>query len=387
VAGILIHEWLAPTGGSENVFEVLSGLYPDAERFCLWNDSDGRFAGVHETWLARTPLRGSKLAALPLMPLAWRMLPSRDADWLLCSSHLFAHHARFAGPARDATKLVYAYTPARYIWVPELDGRGGSPLVRAAGAAFKGLDRARAQEAKAIAGDSRFVVDRIAKAWGREATCIYPPVDVAGLLTEPDNPLLPVIPAEAGISPHSFLSASDAAVLDSLPADYLLGFSRFIPYKRLEVVIEAGVAADAPVVLAGEGPDGPRLRALAAEHPGRVTFVDRPSFPLLRELYRRARVLVFVAVEDFGIVPVEAMAMGTPVVANSIGGGSETVVDGVTGAHVRDWSAVGLREAVERASAASRDACRARALEFDIPVFQKNMRDWVARNVGEVAPA
>jgi glycosyltransferase involved in cell wall biosynthesis len=362
VAGILIHEWLAHTGGSENVFEVLGQVFPDAERFCLWNESDGRFTGVQETLLARTPLRHSRMLAVPFMPLAWRWLPRRDADWILCSTHLFSHHARFAGPARDVPKLVYAYTPARYIWVPELDGRGESPAARAVAAALKPVDRRRAGEATAIAGDSQFVVDRIAATWEREATVIYPPVDVARFLSDPQE-----------------LTPEEAELLGSLPSDYLLGMSRFIPYKRLDLVIEAGVAADAPVVLAGEGPDEPRLRELAAAHPGRVTFVKRPSFALLRELYRNARAFVFAPIEDFGIVPVEAMAMGTPVVANGVGGASETVVDGVTGAHVHDWSRTDLREAVERASTATAEACRARALEFDTPVFVERMRSWVGQ--------
>ena len=107
MSGVLVHEWLAPRGGSENVFEALSRVFPDAARYCLWNESEGRFVVDGETWLARTPLRGRKAAAVGLMPLAWRTLPSVDADWILTSSHLFAHHARFGGSGRGAPKLVY----------------------------------------------------------------------------------------------------------------------------------------------------------------------------------------------------------------------------------------------------------------------------------------
>ena len=170
MSGILVHEWLARFGGSENVFEVLSETFPDAERFCLWNDSDGRFTGVNETILARTPLRRSKAAALPFMPAVWRHLPRRDADWVLCSSHLFAHHARFGGPARDAVKLVYAHTPARYIWTPELDGRGDRLLARAVAAPLKPLDRRRAAEPVSIVANSAFVAQRIADTWERVCT-------------------------------------------------------------------------------------------------------------------------------------------------------------------------------------------------------------------------
>src|SRR5690606_39996979 len=88
---------------------------------------------------------------LGLMPLAWRQLPAIDADWVLASSHLFAHHARFAGPARDAPKLVYAHTPARYIWNPELDARGDSVPAKPVAASLEPLDRRRAPEPVASA--------------------------------------------------------------------------------------------------------------------------------------------------------------------------------------------------------------------------------------------
>lgn len=371
MTGILVHEWLARHGGSENVFEVLSNTFPDAERFCLWNESHGRFQGVHETVLARTPLRRSKAAALPFMPVVWRHLPKRDAEWVLCSSHLFAHHARFAGPAREAPKLVYAHTPARYIWAPDLDGRGRGPVARAVSTKLKPLDRRRAAEPVAIAANSAFIAQRIADSWEREATVIHPPVDVAAFaVAQPE------------------LTPAELATLAALPADFLLGVSRFVPYKRLDHVIEAGAAAGLPVVLAGGGPDEERLRTLAADRGGRVAFVRDPSRELVAELCRRSSALVFPAIEDFGILPVEAMATGTPVVASARGGTAETVVDGVTGALVHEWTRGELRRAVERAVGAEPEACVTRAWDFDTSVFVDRITSWVATQTGtDVAPA
>src|SRR5690606_30065645 len=129
------------------------------------------------------------------------------------------------------------------------------------------------------------------------------------------------------------------ARLAALPDGFILGFSRFVPYKRLEAAIDAGRAADLPVVLAGGGDGEAALRAYAAEHhPGKVSFVLNPSDELLSAVLRRAAALVFAPIEDFGIIPVEAMAAGTPVLANAIGGAVESVIDGETGAHVHDWS-------------------------------------------------
>jgi glycosyltransferase involved in cell wall biosynthesis len=364
MSGILVHEWLARTGGSENVFEVLGKTFPDAERFALWNDSKGRFTDVRETWLARTPLRKSKSLALPFMPLAWRQLPSAEAVWILTSSHLFAHHARFRGPAGDAPKLVYAHTPARYIWVPELDGRGGALPARMLASVLKPMDRRRAQEPVAIAANSAFVAQRIRDTWERDAEVIYPPVAVQEFLHDPE------------------LSRRDQLVLEGLPQGFLFAVSRWVPYKRLDAAIAAGQASGRAVVLAGEGPDESRLRAIATASRVDVRFVQHPSFALLRALYRRAAALIFAPIEDFGIVPVEAMASGTPVLANRIGGAAESVVDGVTGAHVHDWESPSeLASAVDRAVSAEPDACVARAADFDAGVFRRSIREFVRSHV------
>lgn len=365
--GILVHEWLEPRGGSENVFEELSRIFPNAPRFALWNDSGGRFTGVRETFLARTPLRRKKALALPVMPIAWRTLPSAEADWVLVSSHLFAHHAKFRGPAADAPKYVYAHTPARYIWVPELDGRGGSIPARLVSSALKPLDRKRAREPEAIAANSKFVADRISATWGREAQVIYPPVDVNVF------------------AQRSELCGDDQRVMDAIPDQFLFGVSRFVPYKQLDQVIRAGVAAKLPVVLAGSGPDEARLRAMADQlHPGQVSFVLAPSFNLLRSLYRAATAVVFAPIEDFGIIPVEAMASGTPVIANAVGGAAESVLDGVTGAHVKDW--MDYREvatAVDRATRANQQDLATRAADFAPEIFGNAIRAFVSSKQGQ----
>jgi glycosyltransferase involved in cell wall biosynthesis len=361
--GVLVQEWLSKRGGSENVLVELARMYPDAQIAALWDDAPERFAPgrVTETWMAKTPLRRKKALALPFMPTTWRHLGSSNAEWVLCSSHLFAHHARFAGAARDAPKFVYAHTPARYIWTPELDLRGDSRLIRAASTPLKHLDYQRAQEAHSIAANSAFVAKRIENVWDRESRVIYPPVSVA---------------AHAD-GANSELTAQEEDTLSRIPDSFVLGASRFVPYKRLEVAIEAGVAAGLPVVIAGDGPDEARLRSIADQHPGVVTFVGRPSTAMLGELYKRALVFVFAAVEDFGIMPVEAMAAGTPVIANSLGGASESVQHGVTGALLDSFDANSLREAVAIASQVSAVACVARAWEFDVSVFNERVRAWV----------
>jgi glycosyltransferase involved in cell wall biosynthesis len=360
--GVIAHEWLEAVGGAERVVDAFADTFVDAPILTAWNDAPGRYAPgrVREGWLARTPLRRRKAMAVPFLLEYWRQLPAVEAEWVLCSSYLFAHHARLPGPSRDAPKFVYAHSPARYIWEPDLDTRGDSPMARTASIPLRPLDRRRAQEAYKIAAVSAFIAERIARCWGRESTVIHPPVDVATFKAEDGE-----------------LTGDEERVLDSLPDEFVLGASRFVPYKRLDLAIRAGAAADLPVVLAGDGPEREHLHALADDDPGRVTFVQRPSGPLLRALYRRALVFMFAPVEDFGIMPVEAMATGTPVVANAVGGASETVIDGRTGALFRSTDATELRRAVEAAAATDPDAARDRADEFDGAAFGTRIRDWM----------
>ncbi|WP_307785492.1 glycosyltransferase [Microbacterium hibisci] len=220
----------------------------------------------------------------------------------------------------------------------------------------------------AIAANSKFVADRIARTWERDSAVLYPPVDVGYFATAQRR-----------------LPADEDAILDTLPRHFLFGVSRLVPYKRLDLVIEAGLAADLPVVIAGEGPDEARLKAMAANRNAHVIFVGKTSKALLAELYRRALAVVFAPIEDFGIIPVEAMAAGTPVIANAIGGASESVLDGTTGAVVADWSPQSLREAVARADASSPKSCVARAEEFSTARFVESVRAWAYTSLGATA--
>ena len=366
MTGQIVHEWIERHGGSENVLEQIAREFPEARIQCLWNNSGERFdtERVDETWLARTPLRNSKSLALPFMPFTWRTLRDSNAEWVLCSSHLFAHHARFRGEAKHARKYVYVHSPARYIWAPDMDARGANPLIRAAALPLKALDRFRAREATAIASNSNFVRERVARTWRRDSTVIYPPVDVAQYTDSIHD---------------SDLTEQELELLSSLPDSFILGASRFIPYKRLDLVIRMGQVNKVPVVLAGDGPSLVELQALAAQSPGLVTFVGRPSFPLLRALYERALAYVFPAVEDFGIMPVEAMATGTPVVAPMMGGAAESVLEGRTGTLLEKFDDATMRGAINRVSALHASDCIERAWEFDTSVFRRRIREWVER--------
>ncbi|SDT34049.1 glycosyltransferase [Microterricola viridarii] len=367
MAGLIAHEWIEAHGGSENVLEAIASLYPDADIVTPWNNAPHRFPDrdVHELWLAKSPLRGKKAHSVPFLTMAWRSAVPKhlDYDWVISSSHLFSHHVLPRGRSEGVPKLVYAHTPARYIWTPELDERGNSLPARLLSPALRRIDRHRAAEATAIAGNSAYVADRIRDAWGVEATVIHPPVEVAKL--------------QSVLEWAALTTPEEQGMLAGLPREFVLGASRFIPYKRLDLVIAAGSKAGLPVVLAGGGPENARLRALAAEAAVPVHFVDSPSSALLYALYQAATVYVFPPVEDFGIMPIEAIAVGTPVVGSWIGGSAETITEGVSGVHFEAPDADSLARAIAAAAALDTEACRAESAKFSREAFNARFTSWV----------
>jgi glycosyltransferase involved in cell wall biosynthesis len=365
MAGVLVHEWIAQDGGSENVLQAMGETYPDAEILCLWNESTGRFDPnrVRESWLARTPLRRHKAAALPLMPATWRALRHRGYDWALISSHAFAHHARFRGAPEDFRRMVYVHTPARYVWTRAFDARGDHPVARLASCVLRPLDRRRAKEGAEFAANSAFVRERIRATWGVDARVIHPPVNVERIQSVSDW--------------RDHLDPAEAEVVDALPDGFVLGASRFIPYKRLEDVIRVGETTGRPVVLAGKGPSLPVLTEAAAVASVPVHVVHAPSDALLYALYQQTSLFVFPAVEDFGIMPVEAMAAGAPVLAQLEGGAAESVVAGRTGALSRFASADEVRESADLALATERSEPISRAKEFASSRFREEIVAWV----------
>lgn len=381
MTGILVNEWLTKTGGAENVIEEMGRVFADAPIVCLWDDAHERFAPgrVHETWLARTPLRRAKALALLVMPATWNRLKNpleEPPGWTLSCSHLFAHHARFRGVDEKVPRLAYVHTPARYIWSPELDGRGDSLIARTLSLLLKPVDRRRAGRLTSIAVNSLAVAERVRTCWGRDSTVIYPPVDV-----EYYSGVVSANGSGSGVVDTSALTPSDLLTLSHLPSQFVLGASRFVAYKRLDLVIDFGLTADVDVVLAGSGPERARLEKIALRHEARVHFIDAPSRLLLRELYRRAAAYIFPAWEDFGIMPVEAMAAGTPVVALNRGGASETVVDGTTGVLLQDFTRAEMLRAWAAIPSLTSHECLLRAQEFSAETFRARLAGWVANEV------
>jgi glycosyltransferase involved in cell wall biosynthesis len=362
----VVHEWIAAKTGSEKVFEALAAIFPTADLWALTHDPKVRLdlggREVRTTFLQKAgPLRRRRAMLLPLMPTAWARVKAGPYDLVVSSHHAFANG--FA-PARTARHFCYVHTPARYIWMPDVDGRGRVPGAGLVRRALKRRDLANVAAVDSIAAISGAVAARIERFWGRQARVIHPPVDTDFF------------------TPSSRSNNERDREVSELPEPYVLVASRFVPYKRLDLAIRAGALAGFPVVVAGSGPEESRLRALAEDLGVHARFEIQPSDERLRRLYRFAVALVFPAVEDFGIVPVEAQACGTPVVALRNGGTLDTVLDGVTGALVDAQDPRALAEGIALATVIEREKCRAWAERFSLSRFTVEVISWIEESRG-----
>jgi glycosyltransferase involved in cell wall biosynthesis len=352
----LAHEWLSSRAGSEKTFEAMAAVFPDADLFALSREPGVPFdfggRDVRTTFLDRTAfLRHRRDLTLPLMPLAWRLLRTRGIryDQVLTSSHACV---KAFPPARRAEHFCYVHAPMRYAWDRGIDSRAAGGRIKSL--ALDVLRRWDMRSTRAVdhfAANSTAVRERIERFYGREARVIHPPVDTR------------------------FYRLNDVGEARR----GALAVSRFIPYKGLDLAIDACARAGMPLTIAGAGPMEAELRRRAARSGNAVVFEVAPSDERLRELYRTSEVLVFPAEEDFGIVPVEAQACGTPVVGVASGGTLDTVVHERTGILVESQDPDLLAEALRDLQSAGLDArhCRENAERFARERFERELRDWL----------
>lgn len=366
----LVHEWLVVPAGSEQVLREFVSLFPNADLFCLVDgltEQDRCELGVgHPKTSFLQLLPGvSKYyrALLPLMPLAIEALDLRAYDLVISNSHAVAKGVRVRP---GALHICHCCSPMRYAWDMRdeylreagLDRGVKGWLVRQLLERLRRWDLRTSDRVADFVAISRFIADRIARAYQRESSVIYPPVDVDYYV--PDG--------------------------TARGAHYVTA-SRMVGYKRMpEIVAAFRHLPDRHLVVIGDGPDRERVAAAAGPN---VTLLGRQDRSALRHELRRARAFLFAAEEDFGILPVEAQACGTPVIALARGGALETVVgDGprATGRFFSDASASSIAAAIRafETGPAPRSAdCRANAERFSIHRFRAEFllhveRAWAA---------
>jgi glycosyltransferase involved in cell wall biosynthesis len=320
----VVHDWLTVPGGSEQVVLALLDMFPQAELFTSIYDPAPWPAQiterpVHASFLNRLP--GAERhypKLLPLMNRAFRSFDLSGFDLILSSSHACAKNVR---TPPGTLHVCYCHTPMRYAWEEGfLAGEEVGRLTRLALPPL--LGRLRRQDLAGASGpdlfvaNSQYVAARIERYYGRTAEVVHPPVDVDHFLTLPRS-----------------------------PRDFYVVFGRVVPYKRVDLAVEACMRLGRKLNVAG---GGRALEAVRARAGAGVELLGKVSDERRDELFAGARALLFPGEEDFGIVPVEAQAAGVPVIAYGVGGALETVLDGTTGVLFAEQTDASLADAIER---------------------------------------
>ncbi|HUO75347.1 MAG TPA: glycosyltransferase [Candidatus Paceibacterota bacterium] len=349
---VLVHEYLNQYGGAERVLQVLSSMLPTAPIYTTLYD-ERLTGGVFRSQVIRTSFIQSLPGAkrwhhlyAPLMPMAVEQFDLRAFDTVVSVSASFAKGVITHPGTRH---LCYCLTPPRFLWddsqrfvrrftYPLPIGRL-SPLLLSYLRVWDQQAAARVDEWVAI---SEFVRRRIQKYYGRDSVVIHPPVNIA-----------------------KFQLAEG-------PGTFWLMVGRFVAYKNFDLAIETFNRLGWPLKIVGTGVEERRLKHAAK---GNIEFLGQVNDERLGDLYRQSVGVVFPQEEDFGIVPLEAMASGRPVVALRGGGALETIIDRITGVFFDEASPESLTDALERASRLKwlPNLCRGQAERFDVPVFRAKM--------------
>ena len=355
----IVHYWLTNMRGGERVVKAFADMFPDADIFTHVIDRD-RISqaltshNIETTFISKMPFAVKHYQKyLPFMPRALEQIDLSAYDLVISSE---SGPAKGVIPRPDAFHLCYCHSPMRYIWdlYHEYNDSAGFLARRV----FPGIahrlrtwDVTSAMRVDQFIANSRFVAKRIEKYYRRDAEIIYPPV------------------------------ATEAfqALNISEPEDFYLAAGEFVGYKRFDIAVDAFTQLGKKLVVIGDGEQRKDLEKRAGDN---VTFLGRVSFEELKSHFSRCQALVFPGEEDFGMIPVEVMAAGRPVIAYGRGGALDTVHPGVSGHLFSDQSVDGLMQAVSEFEAMSFDPERLRehAKSYGLQQFQTKVTKLLAQN-------
>ena len=358
----IVHDWLVVSGGAEKVLQEIVECFPQADIFTVVDFLEDRTClkgrPVHASFIQKLPFARKRYRGyLPLMPLAIEQLDLSSYDLVISSSYAVAKGV-LTGP--DQLHISYVHSPIRYAWdlqhqyLREAGLASGikSALARVLLHYIRSWDSRSANGVDYLIANSRFVARRIRKVYGRDATVIYPPVDVSGLPLHQEK------------------------------GDFYLTASRMVPYKRMDLIVKAfSETPERRLVVIGDGPDMQKIRAAAGPN---VEILGYQPFEVLRDHLQRARAFVFAAEEDFGISVVEAQACGTPVIAFGspiTDSSAPPLPKAITGVFFRQQTTASLLEAVGRfeknAGMFDPRHCRQNAERFSTEKFKASLSAFI----------
>lgn len=358
----IVHDWLPYIGGAEQVIQSILEVFPGAILYTsIYNKRrmGDFFAGteVRTSFLDKLPFARTKHGLyLSLMPYAFEQFDLRGFDLVLSSS---TSCAKGVLTGTRTLHLCYCNTPMRYAWDFYFDYLYQSKNPMRRGLIHLLMHRIRLWDAVSAArvdgfiANSRNVAARIQKHYRRDAEILYPPVR----LPDPQS------------VPHGH-------------GDYYLVLSRLVPYKRIDLAVEAFNDLKLPLFIAGEGPEEKRLKGMAQDN---IRFLGRVSDTEKHRLYAGCKGFVFPGEEDFGITPVEAQGFGKPVIAYGRGGALETVISGRTGLFFSQQSPEALRAAVAQAEQTAFDPAEImqHAASFSDRVFKQQLLKLIEKKAQE----
>lgn len=352
----LVHDWLTGMRGGEKVLEVLCELFPNATLFTLLHNK-GSVSPTIEKMIIRTsiiqhfPKSVSRYQYyLPFMPCAIERFDMSEYDVVISSSHAVAKGVMVR---KNATHICYCHTPMRYIWDQYENYFGkiqsGIPTRMAMSLFRRYLQKWDVKSSSRVnyfIANSKNVQERIKRIYNRESDVVYPPVETSRFK----------------------ISQNDG--------EYFLIVSALVPYKRIDIAVDAFNDIGARLVIVGVGSELEKLKKLANPN---IEFHGWASDHKLADYYENCKALIFPGEEDFGIVPLEAMASGKPVIAFAKGGALETVIENQTGIFFNDQNKESLVDAVKRFDIKKLhpNHIQLHALEFDRNIFKEKLKTYI----------
>jgi glycosyltransferase involved in cell wall biosynthesis len=363
----LVHDWLTGMRGGEKVLEILCELYPEAPIYTLLYNQGSLKDTIEShliksSFIDRLPFKSKKYPYyLPLFPTAIEMFKLKDFDVVISTSHCVAKGI-ISGP--NTLHISYLHTPMRYVWDMYHDYFKNENLgwiVRLLTPVFANYlrmwDVSSSNRVDKFIANSRHVAKRIEKFYGRKSMVIHPPVN------------------------------TDRFPVSRISGDFFLVVSALVPYKKIDLAVRTFNILGWPLIIIGSGPERKKLEKFARPN---ITFLDWQPHEELHRYYSTCKALIFPGEEDFGIVPVEAMSCGKPVVAYGRGGILETIIDSKendpeksTGVLFKDQNEEGLIGAMEQFQQLNwnPDFISRHARKFDRKEFKKKLSEFIEESV------